>query len=467
LEQTDSGSSPVPPDRNYRTVALVSASLAVFFITLTSSGLNVALPSINKEFSSDAILLSWIVTSFVLSSAVFSLPFGRIADILGLKKMFLYGMILFTSVSAISVFSNSSIMLIICRSVQGLAAAMIAVNSIAMVTAIFPAKERGRALGINIACVYAGSAVGPFLGGILTEHLGWRSVFIINIPVGLAVAAILIWKIKGEWQESKGEKFDYGGSLISGLALIALMYGFSLLPEITGVVLILAGVAGLIAFLRWESRTANPILNVGLFQKNKAFIFSNLAGLISYTAIFAVSFLMSLYLQYIKGFTPEQAGLILVSQPVMQALLSPFTGRLSDKIEPRIIASAGMALIFAGLLLFSTLSTDTSTLQVIFTLIILGVGFALFSSPNSNAVMTAVLPKYFGVASAVMSTMRSVGQMLSMGITMIVMAVVIGRVAITPQYYPVFLNSVKIAFGIFAALCIFGILASLIRGKVR
>jgi MFS family permease len=251
------------------------------------------------------------------------------------------------------------------------------------------------------------------------------------------------------------------------LALIALMYGFSLLPEITGVVLILAGVAGLIAFLRWESRTANPILNVGLFQKNKAFIFSNLAGLISYTAIFAVSFLMSLYLQYIKGFTPEQAGLILVSQPVMQALLSPFTGRLSDKIEPRIIASAGMALIFAGLLLFSTLSTDTSTLQVIFTLIILGVGFALFSSPNSNAVMTAVLPKYFGVASAVMSTMRSVGQMLSMGITMIVMAVVIGRVAITPQYYPVFLNSVKIAFGIFAALCIFGILASLIRGKVR
>jgi EmrB/QacA subfamily drug resistance transporter len=466
LERTDAGvvGQPIP---NYRTVALVASSLAVFFITLTSSGLNVALPSINKEFSSDAILLSWIVTSFVLASAVFSLPSGRIADILGLKKIFLYGMILFTLVSAVAIFSNSSLMLIICRSVQGLAAAMIAVNSIAMVTAIFPAKERGQALGINIACVYAGSAVGPFLGGILTEHLGWRSVFAINIPVGLAVVALIIWKIKGEWRENQGEKFDYVGSIIYGLALIAVMYGFSLLPDIPGIVLIVAGAAGLVAFLSWESRSEHPILNVSLFQKNRAFILSNLAALISYTAIFAVSFLMSLYLQYIKGFSPEQAGLILVSQPVMQALLSPFTGKLSDKIEPRIVASAGMALIFVGLLLFSLLSTDTPTVQVIATLIILGVGFALFSSPNTNAVMSSVIPKYFGVASAIMSTMRSVGQMFSMGITMTVMAIVIGRVAISPQYYSAFLTSVKIAFAIFAGLCLLGILSSLIRGKVR
>jgi EmrB/QacA subfamily drug resistance transporter len=467
LGTVDSLDTGTRPTGNYRTVALVAASLAVLFMTLTASSLNVALPSINREFGSDAIVLSWIVTSFVLSSAVFSVPFGRIADIVGLKKIFLYGMILFTLTSFVAVFSNSSVMLIICRSVQGLAGAMIAVNSIAMVTAIYPLKERGRVLGINIACVYAGSSMGPFLGGILTERLGWRSIFAINIPVGLLVILLLLWKVKGEWSECRGEKFDYTGSIIYGFALIVLMYGFSILPGISGGLLVILGIVGLLAFLWWESRSTVPVLNINIFRHNRPFILSNLAALISYTSIFAIAFLLSLYLQYIRALTPEQAGLVLVVQPVTQTLLTPFTGRLSDKVEPRILTSAGMALIFFGLLTFSFLSHNTPTWEVIVVLVVLGVGFALFSSPNSNAVMSSVAPKYFGVASAVMSTMRSVGQMFSMGITMIIMAVVIGRVTITPEYYPVFLTSTKIAFGAFSVLCMVGIFTSLSRGKVR
>jgi EmrB/QacA subfamily drug resistance transporter len=467
LRKVDSADAGPRPTVNYQTVALVAASLAVFFITLTASSLNVALPSINREFGSDAIVLSWVVTSFVLAAAVFSVPFGRIADIVGLKKIFLYGMILFTLTSLIAVFSNSSLMLIICRAVQGLAGAMIAVNSIAMVTAIYPLRERGRVLGINIACVYAGSSMGPFLGGILTEHLGWRSLFVINIPVGLLVILLLLWKVKGEWCECRGEKFDLTGSIIYGLALIALMYGFSILPGISGGLLVLLGIIGLLAFLWWESRTTGPVLNIKIFRHNRSFILSNLAALISYTSIFAISFLLSLYLQYIRGLTPEKAGLILVVQPVMQTLLTPLTGKLSDKVEPRILTSAGMALIFIGLLTFSFLSPNTPTWEIILVLFVLGVGFALFSSPNSNAIMSSVVPKYFGVASAVMSTMRSVGQMLSMGITMIIMAVVIGRVTITPEYYSVFLTSTKIAFGAFSVLCAVGIYTSLSRGKVR
>ncbi len=459
---------PRSPDvADYRTVVLVTSSLAVFFVTLMSSALNVALPEIGHEFSSDAIILSWIVTAFVLASGVFSLPFGRIADITGLKKIFLYGTIVFTLTSAVAMFSTSSVMLIVCRSIQGLGAAMIAVNSTALVTAVYPARERGRALGINIACVYAGSSTGPFIGGLLTEHLGWRSIFAINIPVGLIVVLLLLWRVKGDWAESRGEKFDSIGSLIFGLDLIIMMYGFSVLPEISGAVLIFAGVIGLLGFLKWESQTASPVLDINIFRGNRPFIFSNLAALISYTAIFSVSFLISLYLQDVKGLTPEVAGLVLVSQPVMQAVLSPLTGRLSDKIEPRIIASSGMALIFIGLLSFSLLSETSSAIRVVTTLVIIGVGFALFSSPNSNAVMSSVVPKFFGVASAIMSTIRSVGQMFSMGITMIVIALMIGRVAITAEYYPALMTSIKTIFGIFAALCLLGVLASLSRGKVR
>jgi EmrB/QacA subfamily drug resistance transporter len=456
-----------PPPAGYKTIVLVSASLAVIFLTMMSSSLNVALPTIGHEFGSDAVTLGWMVTAFILTSAVFSLPSGRIADILGLKKIFLYGMILYTLISLVAFFSSSSVMVIVCRAVQGTAAAMVAVNSIALVTAVYPPEERGKVLGINIACVYAGSALGPFIGGILTEHLGWRSIFAINIPVGLAVILLLLWKVKGEWRAGRGEKFDYPGSIIYGLALIILMYGFSRLPEVFGGVFVFIGIIGIVAFLLWESRTKSPVLDINIFRHNRVFIFSNLAALISYTAIFAVSFLLSLYLQYIKGYSAGLAGWILIAQPVIQTLFSPFSGKLSDKIEPRLVASAGMALIFSGLLAFSLISRDTSTVVIVVILMVLGLGFALFSSPNSNAVMSSIAPKYLGIASAVMSTMRSVGQTFSLGITMIVMAVIIGPVAITPEYYPAFMICFRIAFGIFAGLCLLGIFTSFSRGKMH
>lgn len=460
--QTDS-----PPSPGLKKIVLVSSSLAVIFLTMMSSSLNVALPTISHEFGADAITLGWMVTSFVLTSAVFALPSGRVADILGLKKIFLYGMLLYTFISALAVFSNSSVMLIACRAIQGTAAAMVAVNSAALITAVYPHEERGKALGINIACVYAGSALGPFLGGMLTEHLGWRYIFGINIPIGIIVILLLVWKVKGEWRGSAGEKFDYTGTIIYGLALVVLMYGFSILPGITGGILVLIGIIGLVVFLAWESRTKSPVLNISIFRNNRVFVFSNLAALVSYTAVFAVSFLLSLYLQYLKGFSPAQAGLVLFVQPVVQSVLSPLSGRLSDKIEPRRLASLGMACLFLGLLGLSLLTNDAHIALIILILVVLGIGFALFSSPNSNAIMGSVAPSRLGIASAVMSTMRSVGQTFSLGITMIVMAVIIGPVAITPDYYPAFLNSFRIAFAIFTALCLGGIYASYARGKVH
>ncbi|GAH61757.1 unnamed protein product, partial [marine sediment metagenome] len=224
---------------------------------------------------------------------------------------------------------------------------------------------------------------------------------------------------------------------------------------------------GILIFIRWEMKVKSPVLNIELFKNNPVFTFSNLAALISYSATFAVAFLLSLYLQYTKGLNPQNAGLILLSMPAMQAIFSPLAGRLSDRIEPRIIASVGMGLTTIGLVLLIFLDQNTAIEFILVSLIILGFGFALFSSPNTNAVMSSVDKRFYGVASATLATMRQIGMMLSMGIAMLLFALFIGRVEITPEYYPAFVSSLKIAFVIFAILCFGGIFASLARGKIR
>jgi MFS family permease len=273
--------------------------------------------------------------------------------------------------------------------------------------------------------------------------------------------------LKKEWAEARDEKFDLAGSILYSATLLVLMYGLSLLPARTGVALTIAGVAGAALFVRWEMKATSPLLNMDLFFYNAVFAFSNLAALINYSATFAVTFLMSLYLQYIKGFTPQHAGFILVSQPLVMAVFSPLAGRLSDKIEPKVVASVGMGFTAAGLFLFTFLANDTHIGFVVTGLMLLGFGFALFSSPNTNAVMSSLEKRFYGVGSATLGTMRLIGQMLSMGIAMVIFALHIGTARITPEYYPLFLTSMRTALVIFSALCVGGIVAALARGKVR
>jgi MFS family permease len=338
---------------------------------------------------------------------------------------------------------------------------------IAILVSVYPVEGRGRALGINVAAVYLGLSVGPPLGGILTQHLGWRSVFFINVPLGLAIIVISIWKLRAEHAEAKGETFDFVGSFIYGAMLLSIIYGFSLLPSKPGLVSVFAGIVGIGAFVRWETRAKSPVLDIGLFKANKAFVLSNIAALVNYSATFAVGFLLSFYLQHIKGLSPQSAGIVLVSQPIMQAIFSPVAGSLSDRVEPRIVASTGMAMTAVGLFLLALLQESTPLLYIVMSLIILGFGFALFSSPNSNAIMSSVDNRFYGVASSMLATMRLIGQMLSMGIAMLLFALYMGKVEILPVYYPLLLKSTKVAFTIFGFLCVGGTFASLIRGNVR
>lgn len=446
---------------------LLVATMASFLTPFMGSSINIALPTIGKEFAMDAILLSWVATAYLLATAVFLLPFGRIADIYGRKMVFRYGILIYTASSLLSAVATSAIMLISFRVLQGIGGAMVFSTGVAMLTSVYPVGERGKALGINVAAVYLGLSLGPFLGGILTQYFGWRSIFMMNVPLGLIIIASIFWKLKGEWAEAKGDKFDLSGSIMYGLAIVALVYGLTLLPAVLGIWAILIGIAGILIFIWWERKVISPVLRMDLFRNNPVFAFSNLAALINYSATFAITFLLSLYLQYIKGLNPQNAGLILVAMPAVQALFSPLAGRLSDKIEPRIIASSGMGVTAIGLGFLTLLNQNTTVVFLLVDLIVLGFGFALFSSPNTNAVMSSVDKRYYGVASATLATMRQVGMTFSMGIAMLIFALFIGRVEITAEYYPSFLAGTKMAFVIFAALCFGGIFASLARGKLR
>lgn len=448
-------------------VVLLVATTASFIFPFMGSAVNIALPSLGKELSLDAVMLGWIATAYLLSSATFLVPFGRIADIYGRKKIFICGIVIFTLSSLFAGMASSAHMLISCRVFQGIGGAMLAGTAVALLTTVFPANERGKVLGINIAAVYTGLSLGPVLGGILTQHFGWRSIFFINVPLGLAIIGVVLWKLKGEWTGAKGERFDFAGSVIYILGLVALVYGFTLLPAMLGVWLIVGGIIGLSAFARWEMKTRSPVLDISLFRNSKAFTFSNLSALINYSATWAVSFLVSLYLQYLKGFNPQSAGLILVAMPAMQAIFSPLAGRLSDRIEPRLIASAGMALTTVGLIIFIFLNKETPLAFIIGNLLLMGLGFAFFASPNTNAVMSSAPKTAYGVASATLATMRQIGMVLSMGVAMLLFALYMGRVQITPEYYSLFQESMKTSFIIFAIFCFGGIFASLARGKVR
>jgi EmrB/QacA subfamily drug resistance transporter len=454
-------------DSASKRATLLAATLASFLTPFMGSSTNVALPSIGREFSMDAVLLSWVPTSYLLAAAMFLVPFGRIADIHGRKKVFLYGTTLFTVASVLTAVSVSAPMLIFARVLQGIGSSMIFGTGVAILTSVFPPGERGRVLGINVAAVYTGLSVGPFLGGVLTQNLGWRSIFWATVPLGLVVIAFVLWRLKGEWAEARGEAFDLPGSVIYALALLVLMYGFSLLPDVAGAGLILLGVVGLAAFGLWEMRSRHPVLNLSLFVRNRPFAFSNLAALLNYSANSAVAFLLSLYLQYVKALSPQQAGLVLIAQPIVQAVFSPVAGWLSDRIEPRIVASSGMALTAIGLGLLVPVSSTSPLWSIVARLLLLGLGFALFSSPNMNAIMGSVERKFYGIASGMLGTMRLVGQMLSMGIATLLFALYIGRVEITPDLYPLFLTSAKTAFAVFAVLCVGGIFASLARGRIR
>jgi EmrB/QacA subfamily drug resistance transporter len=454
-------------DHALKKYTLLVAAMASFLTPFMGSAINLAIPAIGKEFNCNTFMLSWVATSYLLASAAFLVPLGRLADITGRKKIFILGISFFGLSSILCGLAWSVEILILFRILQGIGSAMIFGTAMAMLTSVFPPHERGRVLGINVASVYTGLSLGPVLGGTLNHNLGWQSIFYFTALVSILAVILTLAKLKEEWAGAAGEKFDFTGSLLYSIGLATLMYGVSSVTSSEWAkYLLVFGLFILVVFVRYEINAKQPVLNIKLFTANVTFAFSNLAALINYCATFAVAFLLSLYLQVVLGYNSQAAGLILLSQPVLMALLSPLAGTLSDKIQPRVVASCGMALTTLTLLVFCFLTENTSLWLIIANLALLGTGLALFSSPNTNAVMGAVEKKFFGVASSTIGTMRLTGQTVSMATVTLLLALYLGNTELSRANPVLLVKSTRMLFAIFTVLCFGGIFASLARGDL-
>ncbi len=440
--------------------------LCGFLTPFIGGAINLSLPFIGKEFGMTVVSLSWITTAYLLSTTVFLVPFGKFADIVGRRKIFLKGAVIFTIATLICCIAPSGLVLMIARAIQGLGSAMMFGTSMAILISIFPPRERGKAIGINLAGTYLGSSLGPVLGGTITHYWGWRWIFLFTVILGVIVVSMGRTYLQHEWKDAHGETFDLKGSIVYGISIIAMLLGTTQLPAAHGYISIASGIILFVLFCHLQETVKYPIFDINVLIKNKRFAMANIAALLSFSATFAVPFLLSLYLQYVKGLNAHHAGLILLTSALTMAIGSPLTGKLSDTIDPKILASLGMTLASVALLTMSfIINIQTPLYLIISQLFLFGTGMSLFASPNTNAAMTAVSKRHMGLASSLLGTMRMFGQTISMGITMLVLSVFVGKTAISGAVVHNLIKGVQTTFFIFGCLCACGILASLARGK--
>ena len=447
-----------------KNLILLICTVLSFFAVFAVNSVMVVIPTIAAEFHMSNIVQNWAIIIFLLVVAVLSVPAGQISGKYGLKKVTIISVILFILISIANVLVTSSEQFLLCRLILGISLAFFNVTSMAMVVSAFAPEERGKALGITITGVYIALSLAPVLGGILNYQLGWRSVVLFGVPFLLVILALLLTKVDEEWITFEGVPLDVKGSLCYGIGMVLFIYGFTILNETLGVILTVLGIIFLIIFGFIELKETHPVFDVRFF-KNRKFLSANFASLCAYLATFAVTTILNYHLQYIKGFDSQTAGIILLAAPVCQVVLAPIAGRLSDKYVPQILAAIGMGLGTVSLILFSFLNEATSLGFLIIAMVIYGIGFGLFSPPNTNVIMSSVPPKDTSVASAAVATMRTVGQAMSLGILTLVFAFVMGNVPIVEQYYPLLISSCQITCIIRVVLCIASVFASFVGIK--
>lgn len=447
-----------------KNLILLICTVLSFFTVFAVNAVTVVIPTIANEFHMSNIVQNWVTIIFLLVVAVMSVPAGQISGKYGLKKVTILSIILFIIISIVNVLVTSQEQFLASRFILGISLSFINVTSMAMMVSAFKPEERGKALGINITGVYIGLSMSPVLGGILNYHLGWRSVVLFGVPFLFVILALLLTKVDDEWITFKNISLDIKGSVSYGIGMVLFMYGFTILNTYLGIILTILGIVILIIFALIELKQDHPVFDVRFF-KNRKFSSSNFASLSAYLATFAVTTILNYHLQYIKGFDSQSAGMILLVAPLCQVVLAPIAGRLSDRYVPQILAAIGMGLGTISLILFSFLNGQTPLEYLIISMVIYGIGFGLFSPPNTNVIMSSVPPKDTSVASAAVSTMRTVGQAMSMGILTLVFAFVMGNVPIVEQYYPLLISSCQITCLICVVLCMASVFASFVGIK--
>ena len=447
-------------------IVLIVATLTSFFAVFLSSAVMVAVPSLASEFGMSNIIQNWVTMLFFLAVAIFTIPAGQLSGKFGLKKSMVFGSAVYILSSIVAVFSINSEMFLICRLIQGIGVSFLNVASMAMVVSAFSPQERGKAIGINVTGVYLATSTSPVIGGFLNFQFGWRSIFLTSVPFLILILVLLISQIKEEWITMGEVPIDWKGCIVYSLGILLFIYGFTRLDESIGIILTVVGIIVLGLFVALELREKYPVFDVKFF-KNPKFSSANFAALTAYLATFAVTTIVNYHLQYIRGYDSQMAGLILLVAPLIQVIMAPISGRLSDKVNPQKLAAIGMFFGAISLAMLSMLGDSTPLWFLIVAMISHGLGFGIFSSPNTNAIMGSVPPKDTPVASASVATMRVIGQTMSMGMLTLVFAFVMGNVPMVEKYFPLLITSSQITCLICMVLCVTSVFASLVGIKSK
>lgn len=446
-----------------RTVLLASC-LAIFVNPLAGSMLNLALGAIQADFHCSEHELGWVSSVYFIISVMCVLPAAKLSDIYGKKKMFLLGAVFACAGAILSMMSQNIIQLYIFRGITAVGAAFISSTCVAMIADVYAPHERGGALGINTACVYLGASLGPTIGGIMTENFGWKSIFLILIPL-LVVAFIALCFFPHNIKNTPDSKFDSAGTALFAVATVITMFGIISLPNIYAVIMIVIGLALTLVFIRMERNVENPIFKGELFR-NVSFRRSMLALFLNYAASFCVAFFLSRYLQEIGAMTPTEAGLFLAIQPMMQVIFTLICGKLSDKMDKRILPTAGLTILSLGLVLLMFLDETVNKELLIASMVIMGIGYGMFSAPNTNAVMSYVKRSEYNAASGLISATRQIGMMISMGMATCLIAIFLGtETMLEPSNYHTFMDILRTAWIICICFSLIGAFVSWFRGS--
>lgn len=442
------------------TYVILSVLLGNFLMAFTANVVPITLPQIAVTYHLNNILQNWVSNIFLISIAIFSIPFGKLSEKYGFVKTYIIGLILFLIGAIGTPLSNAPWILLTFRAIQGCATAIVNVSSLALLVIAVPENKKGTYVGLCQAIIFVAIGLAPVLGGIITFNFDWQTIFYLSLPF-IILNIILLKKINKEWINEKIFKFDLIGSILYFLSILFLMYGFTILNRTLGIVIVTIGLILLVFFAIYELKKHNPIFNVSLF-KNLKFSTSNFTFLICSLSTFIVTMVLNYYLQYILGWNIEQTGIFLIVIPIVVAVVGVIAGYLADRMNPIILSSIGMGVLTVAAFLFTLINKTTSLYYILFAMIMQGVGSGLFGGPNITTIMTSVPVEEEGTASASVSAVRVIGQSLSMGILTLIFTIIIGSAAITPKVFPQLLTSCQFSLQITTILCFIALIASLI-----
>lgn len=447
--------------------ALIIVCLGSIIGPIGMASVNIAIPDLAADLQANAKMVSWLPTLFILSSVIFMLPASKLADNYGRKRIYAYGLALNAFSSFMCGLGTSIEWVLFWRFVQGAAAAMIFGTGVAIITSVTPSHKRGAALGIAAACVYVGLTVAPAVGGWLTELWGWRSVFLFQVPIVIALLLLIKLRLSGEWKNDHKTRYDWWGTGIFAAFSSSLVYGLSILPNILGFAMLGFSAISLTLFIVHQSRSHRPLIRVQMFRESRVFSMSLATSLLMYASNFPLVFLMSLYLQYVKELGPSDAGQVILVQALSMAIMAPLSGKLADRFEPRLVATLGCIIVACGLYILSLMNTETSITYIVCSLLLIGFGFGLFSTPNNNAIMGGVQVHEVGVASASMSLSRTIGNLFGMSLVNLMVHYYLGNAQFTQEQNPALIQTVEMALNMSLVFVMVACVISALRGKSR